>query len=480
MLHLHLLDNPSRQCARLLRRVAGLVLDQLPNENAEFFNSLAWLRQPPGEKPVSWQVVLLQAQVLRGAELVQYLDETLPHERAEIASWVCPLFDVPPEYSIEGGQQPYPLLNFFQQVLGLLGRGELEPDGLAAVIEALWAQFAEGMKRFEQDSDPFRGGKAQKACREVLAALQEMDAFLGDHEKRHLASGAEKFLIACEGLEEVFISSMAWAYGGGPTGVPVLDWSIHGLAAAADAIYPPARLLECLQWARGQLVRTCFEFEMAAASASDPESHVYESLGTCRWALEQSGQALELVLAKPDSARRQNDALPMLLEAGPELAEQMALFGGLAQREGLLNCPRCGSSNPITARICDCGARMPKQMLQQQETGKDAFWRGLLGACEEQLTGEEATATLAEWVRLTRGRQLGAQYLLDQFPTGLELPEHVLKAQRQVAEGVAGLGALVDDLDQYLESRRLTFLSRAIKTVMETAKNLEKVRDLRA
>ncbi|MCA9796420.1 MAG: hypothetical protein KC910_31650, partial [Candidatus Eremiobacteraeota bacterium] len=170
------MDNPPRQCARLLRRVAGLLLDQLPNENAEYFNSLAWLRQPPGEKPVGWQVLLLQAQVLRGSELGQYLDETLPDERAEVASWICPLFDAPPEYSIEGGEQPYPLLNFFQQVLGLLGRRELEPDALAAVIEALWAQFADGMKKFEHDTDPFRGGKAQKACREVLAALQEMDA----------------------------------------------------------------------------------------------------------------------------------------------------------------------------------------------------------------------------------------------------------------------------------------------------------------
>ncbi len=477
-LDLQLFARPENEAVRLWIRAATLLLDELPPPGSELYKSLDGMRKPAAEALVDWQSLLLQAQIYRGQGLASYVDDLLPPDKAQFAKWVCPLFDVPRGFDDVEGDHPYPLLNWFHQVLTLISRDEMDEETFLAVLDALWDQFADGMKWLATDPDPFRGGRGQKACREVLGALQLLDNFREEPSSRLLTSGAEKFLIACEPLEEVFFHGLRAAYSSGPTGVPVLDWSVHAVAAAGDELYSIDLMEECLRWAYQRTLLSRLEFELAVVPDGSPEGEFQQAMEHCRATLRHLQEALLALLSEPENIELQEERLGQLIQAGKDLAGQIGYFREQASQEGQITCPQCSRSSPSRSRVCDCGATLPRPVESSQETGRDEFFRGLIGACEELLTSETNKAEVGQWAIMAASRFARAQWLVRQVPPDLRLSRQLLEIREQAAMALDDYEQALNHLETYLTNGRLSQLSKCIKALMASAKELRKVRDL--
>ncbi|MBI3927361.1 MAG: zinc ribbon domain-containing protein [Armatimonadetes bacterium] len=466
------LDKPSRIMMTLLKSLSGGLVGRgdhadrvrpatgraLSRAIEPFFRSAAGgLR--------GWQQAVAQAQVARRSELQAYVEATLPEASRAVALAAAPVLDVPAGFELVPGPQPYPVLNWIQAVLGELARDRIRAEEFQTVLEALWTQFADGMRRLEQDSDPLRSTRGPKGCREALASLQVLQEFQ-DGNRAALAAGLERLLAALEVLDGVYLDGMARALEAGPSRTPDVNWLLHAIMASEDRLLGPDALTAARREIRDRATGCYYDLEIAAA--------------------RYAGGPAEML----DQAPRARDALAILatlevdpvvlLDAGDVLGEAHGVFTGADEPAGQMPCPHCGHPNDQIDRVCeDCGGLLPWQAETAPGGGKVSdHLHVLIEACEQIQADEISAQDFSGYLREGFARLRRVKGTLERLPDLQGLGFQVMGVHQMLTRGVEEMGAALDQLHDFLVDRKLSRLSKGLRTLVEAGRQLEQVRDI--
>lgn len=429
-------------CPRTLATtVVAVLLDPQPKRLASrMLDAMADLTQGP-QNGGEWNARLMQAQLYRGEELEDYLGDTVAPELAFLPLTNCQLLDAPPGFPNDmEGVHPYPLLNWLHDVMGQLGQGMIDRNDLEIVFNAIWQQFAEGMKVFGEDPDPFRGQRGQKLCRDIMGAVQQLNLYVEDGDSRALGQGMERFLIGCEELEAFFFETGAQAFESGPSGLAAFDWVIHAVLAYGDGLIGREVGEAAVEFSASRLRTTQPKFELAAALTLGTDPGFFHLVDEVADSLASSREQLERLESLLEDPEEREQACQHFIGTGQLVFELSGILERLAQREG--DAP-------------------------ESELG---FSRKLVTMGERVITEEAGLADLQPWMEQATFRLQRAERLLEGAPEEWRWAGPIEAGLEFYRLGIEGLEA-------YLEKGRLRVLSNGLRHFLDAATKLQKVRE---
>ena len=354
------------------------------------------------------------------------------------------------------GDEPHPALNLVQKVMAALRQGLMDDDRFDEVLDRLWNHFTSGIEVFEKDPDPIRASRGAQACRQALAGIQDMDAWLEDHDFAVLEAAYERFREGCLLLVEQVQDGVGEALIQGPTPSPQVNWVIHAARAVLDGL--PADLLTRAQaWFEPQLAESYFLFEQCATAALEGPARMAEQVPVAREGFDRLNRALPLLRLGTERTNLLPRAIEQLETGATLLHEAWVVFTEIEQGEGETPCPRCGAPNPATGRVCDaCGATLLRALEslapapEPAATGTPAHVQRLLVACEEAGAGRmdlQEFASVLAWARqLLESARLGLARLPAEEDLGLEVGDAV----RDLRAGMTGFQEALDELQEFV------------------------------
>ena len=429
-------------CPRsLAKTVVAVLLDPQPHRlSSRLLDSLADLTRGPGAG-ADWSANLLQAQLYRGEELEDYLEDTVAPDLVLLLLTNCRLLDAPPGFPNDvEGVHPYPLLNWLHDVMAQLGQGRIARQDLGVVFSAIWEQFAEGMKVFGQDSDPFRGQRGQKLCRDMMGAIQQLNLYVDEGDQKALGQGMQRFLLGCEKLETFFFESGSQAFESGPSGLAAFDWAIHAVLAYGDGLTEREPAEEAVFFSQERIRSTQPKFELAAALTLGSDPGFFNLMDEVGEGLEECESRLRHLESVLEDGEEREQSCEQLIATGQKVFELSGILERLANRE---------SDAP------------------ESELG---FSRKLVTMGERVITEEATVSDLQPWFEQATFRLERAERLMEGAPPDwpwLTPLENGLEFYRLGIEG----------LETYFERGRLRTLSNGLRHFLDAATKLQKVRE---
>ncbi len=379
------------------------------------------------------------------------------------------------------GDEPHPALNLMLKVRSALRQGLMDDERFDEILDHLWEHFTQGIETFEADSDPVRANRGAQACRQALAGIQDMDMYLEAHDLDVFEKGFLRFREGCLLLVEQIQDSIGEALIQAPTPSPQVNWVIHAARAVVDGLGADL-LVRAQAWFEPQLAESYFRFEQCAEAALEGPIRMAEQVPVARDGFDRLNRSLPLLRLGIERRELLPRGIEKMETGANLLFEAWRILTEIEQGESQTPCPRCGSANPATERVCaGCGATLVRPVEPLPQAALPAGAEGpanlqrILSACQQAETGqlgsEEFASVLAWAEQLLNTANLG----LTRLSQDAEPTEEVRQAMRELRQGIAEFRQALDELQQFVLDGRPLHLSAGTRLLVAACDRLAEV-----
>ncbi|MCD6309323.1 MAG: zinc ribbon domain-containing protein [Candidatus Eremiobacteraeota bacterium] len=268
------------------------------------------------------------------------------------------------KYWITGPTQ-FPVLNALIKTADALKEGKLPPEILPPMTQNARHFFQVASKELDHFKDtPARDSvnSLKKAYDLFISGIDEMRKFVDDRDSSHLERGIQILTTAHQDIDEGFKDFQKQMYLSGPSESPFANLVINAADGVLEGIYPPEILEGSLRILMANYNKMKNEIKSASMLKIDSVA-IKEELDRVMATFEELDQVIQeyyLYLQDQDESHlhRARNGLARGME---ELHKSYMAFMEISDREGKINCLKCGHPNPITAKNCEqCAAPLPR------------------------------------------------------------------------------------------------------------------------
>lgn len=412
------------------------------------------------------------------------------------------------------GPTTFPIVNFYLRAVDALKKGEMSEEDVRTSMDGARQFFTKAIEEIDASDRKEEKGipERREACQNIISAFESMESHLREPDQ---LEGDLKLLEEGFGkLEAALKTFQQGAFMEHPTESPFVNWVIHAAEGVKSGLYPAQILKEALDFLERNVREARSRFE-GAASVPVSSAVLQDEIPRTMEAFDLHDEAIAgLRAALPNPTPEQLDAgVAALTNAVSHLKSSVDTYQNVADREGKVLCPRCGTANMPGIKVCsNCSGPMPQvagpefsrgasstfevreaDEPRPDETGDEMVMtthlKRLFDACEaldqKQITSEEFLEIL-DWAEdlLSQGEaQLGA-IAMPGMPSELsEEEEESVQEQLNLVDetgdllnqGIAEFRTGLEMMRSYVDSPMRDALVQGIRTVWEGAQKIYQV-----
>lgn len=421
-----------------------------------------------GEDFVSQAAPLIGLLEERIGDVIDTLEQALAaikEERAddfdgaaqEIADATNDLFEVMNVYTgvfMTYGESPFGLVNAVKRIMDSLAKEELTKEQALTALDGAGAQIEVMVEEIEKAELSEKVGWDSKlaAAKETLARLAELRSSITENRAVDLAGSLSALTQTQEQIDRSSERVFEEEFLNGPTGLPGVNLLLKVVPGVQSGVFQVDSLVGALEWYELLAAEFEEEFEALLSFKSDSAA-LNDEIPKTRDIMDRHQEVLDEIFAVIESKEELENLTPLMEELkgiADELVASRQVYHDLAEMEGKLFCPFCGSENPADSNHCSkCNRQIPK-MLQTDAAGSSTF----AVAEEADEFGSESPVVTENMLRVFEA--------CHKFHEGETEADEFLKV-------LDWLGALVARARRGIESQNFTELTEEQKKTMSAA-----------
>ena len=413
------------------------------------------------------------------------------------------------------GPSRYPVMNAARNILRTIHLGENHPKALQDFVASACQTYDQAISEIDASAHGQSEGyqTKRKAYQELKAALNELKPTHPDE----LDSLLRPLQLALEAKtiadEKIFAENTALA----PTKLPAANVLINAFRGALAEHVELETLEEVLEWYEAYNDDLEKQFEEALEGETNSVL-IMEELPKTRNLMDEHEELIEQLHEALDEFEEETvePILEELIDLIEKLEASAEVYKEAAEREGQIVCIKCGHGNAPNNRSCEkCGTQLPKLIDPAQfrstfeveersglegEDDPDQFRLGdkvlrLFEACYQFYEGQIQTEDFQAYIDSSRAdlqkseeaaelltREIEGEKIDSDDPEARAAFEESMEAVGETREllldGIDQFADGLEDLEDYIESRRRATIERGIQKIFMASQKLYKVKRL--